>query len=356
MAEVKGEVAPGLEPVRDAFAEVLGEDPVGAALAVDLDGELVVDLWGGWRDETRELPWERDTLVHTYSVSKPFVAIALLLLVDSGMVGLDEPVAAYWPEFAAGGKAGIPVRWLLTHQAGLEVLPEPQPPEVLLDWERFCAALAAARPSWEPGTRHGEHALTFGHLVGEVARRVDGRTVGGLLREELPWLDFRIGLTDAEQERCADVVGVSPALARDDRWKRVLTNPPGVLDPSVVNGVAYRAAEVPAVNGYGTARAVARLYGALLRGELLSEGLRQKALLPQVSGVDEVVGRHLSWGLGVQVDADGFGMGGVGGSLGAASRSGRYGIGFLPAYMIDHGRADRLELVLTECLGVPPLG
>jgi CubicO group peptidase (beta-lactamase class C family) len=114
------------------------------------------------------------------------------------------------------------------------------------------AALTAARPSWEPGTRHGEHALTFGHLVGEVARRVDGRTVGGLLREELPWLDFRIGLTDAEQERCVDVVGVSSALARDARWRRVLTNPPGVLDPGVVNGVAYRAAEVPAVNGHGT--------------------------------------------------------------------------------------------------------
>ncbi len=171
-AEVKGEVAPDLAPVRDAFAEVLGEDLVGAA-------------------------------------------IALLLLVDRGMVGLDEPVAAYWPEFGAGDKAGIPVRWLLTPQAGLEVLPGPQPPEVLLDWERFCAALAAARPSWEPGTRHGEHALTFGHLVGEVARRVDGRTVGGLLRDELPWPEFRIGLTGAEQERCADVVGVSPALARD---------------------------------------------------------------------------------------------------------------------------------------------
>ena len=213
--EVKGKVAPDLEPVRDAFAEVLRTDPVGAALAVDLDGELVVDLWGGRCDAAGDLSWERDTLVHAYSVSKPFAAIALLLLVDRRLLGLDEPVAAYWPEFGAGGKADIPVRRLLTHQAGLEILPGPQPPEVLLDWERFCAALAAARPSWEPGTRHGEHALTFGHLVGEVARRVDGRTVGGLLREELPWPEFRIGLTGAEQERCADVVGVSPALARD---------------------------------------------------------------------------------------------------------------------------------------------
>lgn len=354
-ADVKGEVAPGLEPVRDAFAEVVRADPVGAALAVDLDGELVVDLWGGWRDVAGELPWERDTLVHTYSVSKPFAALALLLSVDRGMVELDEPVAAYWPEFAAGGKGDIPVRWLLTHQAGLEVLPEPEPPEVLLDWHRFCAALAAARPSWEPGTRHGEHALTFGHLVGEVARRVDGRTVGGLLRDELPWLDFKFGLTGEEQARCADVAGVSPALLTGASWERVTTNPPGVLDPSVVNGAAYRAAQVPAVNGHGTARAVARLYGAMLRGELLSEGLREEALAPQVTGVDEIIGQHLSWGLGLQVDADGFGMGGLGGSLGTASRVGRYGIGFLPAYMSDHDRADRLERVLRECLGLPPL-
>lgn len=354
-AEVEGTVAPGLEPMRDAFAGVLGADPAGAALAVDVGGELVVDLWGGPRDAARGLPWEHDTLAHSYSVTKPFAAVALLLLVDRATVGLDEPVTAYWPEFAAGGKARIPVRWLLTHQAGLEVLPGPQPPGVLLDWDHFCGALAAARPNWEPGTRHGEHALTFGHLVGEVARRADGRTVGRLLREELPWLDFRIGLTPEEQKRCAAAVGVSEALARDDRWLRVLSNPPGALDPAVVNGAAYRAAQVPAVNGHGTARAVARFYGALLRGEVLSEGLREQALSPQATGVDEVIGRRLSWGLGLQVDEDGFGMGGLGGGVGLASRTGGYGMGFLPAHMSGHGRADRLERVLRECLGVPPL-
>ena len=355
MAEVRGRVKPGLEPVWDAFAEMLSADPAGAALAVDLGGEMVVDLWGGPRDADRGLSWERGTLVHTYSVTKPFAATALLLLVDRGLVGLDDPVAAYWPEFAAEGKAGIPVRWLLTHQAGLEVLPRPQPPEVLLDWDLFCAALAAARPSWEPGTRHGEHALTFGHLVGEVVRRVDGRTVGDLLREELPWLDFRIGLTAGEQDLCAEVSGVSPALARDARWQRALANPPGVLDPDVVNGRAYRAAEVPAVNGHGTARAVARFYGALLGGELLSEGLRDQALSPQATGIDEVVGEYLSWGLGLQVDDDGFGMGGVGGAFGGASRTGGYGIGFLPAHMGDYDRVDQVEGVLRECLGVSPL-
>jgi CubicO group peptidase (beta-lactamase class C family) len=355
MVEVRGRVKAGLEPVWDAFAEMLSADPAGAALAVDLDGEMIVDLWGGARDVDRGLSWERETLVHTYSVTKPFAAMALLLLVDRGAVGLDDPVAVYWPEFAAEGKAGISIRWLLTHQAGLEVLPGPQPPEVLLDWDRFCAALAAARPSWKPGTRHGEHALTFGHLVGEVVRRVDGRTAGGLLREELSWLDFRIGLTAEEQQLCAEVSGVSPALARDARWQRALANPPGVLDPDVVNGSAYRAAEVPAVNGHGTARAVARFYGALLGGGLLSEGLRNQALSPQTTGIDEVVGEYLSWGLGLQVDEDGFGMGGVGGAFGGASRTGGYGIGFLPAHMGDHERLDRLEGVLRECLRVPPL-
>jgi CubicO group peptidase (beta-lactamase class C family) len=291
MAEVRGRVKPGLEPVWVAFAEMLSVDPAGAALAVDLDGEMIVDLWGGARDADRGLSWERGTLVHTYSVTKPFAAMALLLLVDRGAVGLDDPVVAYWPEFAAEGKAGIPVRWLLTHQAGLEVLSGPQPPEVLLDWDRFCA----------------------------------------------------------------EVSGVSPALARDARWQRALGNPPGVLDPEVVNGSAYRAAEVPAVNGHGTARAVARFYGALLGGELLSESLRNQALYPQASGIDEVVGEYLSWGLGLQVDDDGFGMGGVGGAFGGASRTGRYGISFLPAHMDDHERLDRLEEVVRECLGVPPL-
>ena len=351
--EVEGTVAPGLEPVRDAFAGVLSADPAGAALAVDVGGKLVIDLWGGQRDATRGLPWERDTLVHAYSVTKPFTAFALLLLVDRGAVGLDEPVAAYWPEFAAEGKCSIPVRWLLTHQAGLEVLPGRQPPEVLLDWERFCALLATARPSWQPGTRHGEHALTFGHLVGEVTRRADGRTPGELLRDELPWLDFRIGLTGEEQERCAEVVGISEALAQDARWLRVLSNPPGVLDPTVVNGRAYRAAQVPAVNGHGTAHAVASFYGTLLRGGLLSEELRAQALSPQATGMDVVVGQDLGWGLGLRVDEDGFGMGGIGGSIGAASRTGGYGICFLPAYMSDHTRADRLEAVLRECLGLP---
>jgi CubicO group peptidase (beta-lactamase class C family) len=291
MAEVRGRVKPGLEPVWVAFAEMLSVDPAGAALAVDLDGEMIVDLWGGARDADRGLSWERGTLVHTYSVTKPFAAMALLLLVDRGAVGLDDPVVAYWPEFAAEGKAGIPVRWLLTHQAGLEVLSGPQPPEVLLDWDRFCA----------------------------------------------------------------EVSGVSPALARDARWQRALGNPPGVLDPEVVNGSAYRAAEVPAVNGHGTARAVARFYGALLGGELLSESLRNQALYPQASGIDEVVGEYLSWGLGLQVDDDGFGMGGVGGAFGGASRTGRYGISFLPAHMDDHERLDRLEEVVRECLSVPPL-
>jgi CubicO group peptidase (beta-lactamase class C family) len=291
MAEVRGRVKPGLEPVWVAFAEMLSVDPAGAALAVDLDGEMIVDLWGGARDADRGLSWERGTLVHTYSVTKPFAAMALLLLVDRGAVGLDDPVVAYWPEFAAEGKAGIPVRWLLTHQAGLEVLSGPQPPEVLLDWDRFCA----------------------------------------------------------------EVSGVSPALARDARWQRALGNPPGVLDPEVVNGSAYRAAEVPAVNGHGTARAVARFYGALIGGELLSESLRNQALYPQASGIDEVVGEYLSWGLGLQVDDDGFGMGGVGGAFGGASRTGRYGISFLPAHMDDHERLDRLEEVVRECLSVPPL-
>ena len=354
MTEVLGTVAPGFEPVREEFARNLRErGELGAAVAAFCSGEKVVDLWGGVRDARTGAPWDEDTVVVMFSTSKGLAAMTLALAHSRGWLDFDERVAAYWPEFAAEGKCSIPVRWLLTHQAGLEVLPGRQPPEVLLDWERFCALLATARPSWQPGTRHGEHALTFGHLVGEVTRRADGRTPGELLRDELPWLDFRIGLTGEEQERCAEVVGISEALAQDARWLRVLSNPPGVLDPTVVNGRAYRAAQVPAVNGHGTARAVASFYGTLLRGGLLSEELRAQALSPQATGMDVVVGQDLGWGLGLRVDEDGFGMGGIGGSIGAASRTGGYGICFLPAYMSDHTRADRLEAVLRECLGLP---
>lgn len=367
---VGGRVEPGFEPVREAFAEVLaGQGGPGAGLAAWSDGAWVVDLWGdggagdgGAGDAAAPggRPFGPDSLVMPYSVSKPFAALALLRLVDRGLVDLDAPMQRYWPQL----RAAVTVRQVLSHQAGLVVLDQPAPTEVFYDWDRLCALLASQEPSWAPGTRHGESALFYGHLVGEVVRRVDGRRPGRFLREEVcgpHGLDFHVGLTPSQQARAVDLVGLddrfrqATGVGRTPLYAKAMGNPPGALDPEVVNAPAWRAAEVPAVNGHGTARAVAGLYVALLEGALLSPGLLAEASTAQCAGIDAVFGSPNTWGLGFGVDDDGFGMGGLGGSFGGASSDGSYAVGFVTALMGDHGRSALLENAVRECLGLDPI-
>jgi CubicO group peptidase (beta-lactamase class C family) len=354
-----GGVAPRFGTVEAAFREVVAAQPgTGASLAVWYDGEWVVDLWGGWADAARTRPWQRDTLVMPYSVSKPFAAVCVLLLVDRGLLALDEPVSSYWPEL----RTATTLRQLLAHRAGLVLLDEPLPVEAFYDWNRVCASLAAQPPAWEPGTAAGESALFYGHLLGEVVRRVDGRSLGRFLAEEVCGpldLDFHVGLGDAELGRCAELTGFGEEFrragaARPPLYARAVRNPPGAQDPAVVCSEPWRRAEVPAVNGHGTARSVAGLHAALGRGELLSEAVRRE----MVSGVEDedlVIGGPTTWGLGVALDADGFGMGGLGGSFGWWSQVGGYAIAFLTGYVGDHDRGDRVERALREVLGLPPL-
>ena len=345
----------------EAFASVIAAQPgTGAALAVCCDGRLVVDLWGGYADRDRTRPWAADTLVQPYSVSKPFVAVCALHLAGAGRLDLDAPVQRYWPEF----RAPATVRQVLSHQAGVVALDQPAPAAALLDWSWLCGLLAAQEPSWPPGTAHGESALFYGHLAGELVRRVDGRSPGRYLREEIcgpRGLDFAFGLTPAEQARTADITGLDDAFRaaglarRPGLYRRAMTNPPGALDAAVVNGAAWRAAEVPAVNGHGTARAVAGFYQALATGGLLGPGLLAEAVTPQCQGPDRVFGGELAWGLGFAVDEDGYGMGGVGGSYGGQSVTGGYSIGFVTGSAGDHDRLERVEDALRDCLGLPPL-
>jgi CubicO group peptidase (beta-lactamase class C family) len=354
-----GEVAPRFEPVEAAFREVVAAQPgTGASLAVWHDGEWVVDLWGGWADEARTRPWRSDTLVMPYSVTKPFAAVCVLLLVDRGVLALDEPVVTYWPEL----RAATTLRQLLAHRAGLVLLDEPLPTEAFFDWDRLCASLAAQPPAWEPGTAAGESALFYGHLLGEVVRRVDGRSLGRFLAEEVCGpldLDFHVGLGEAELDRVAALTGFGEefrraAEGRPPLYARAIANPPGAQDPAVVCSERWRRAEVPAVNGHGTARSVAGLHAALGRGDLLSEAVRRE----MVSGVEDedlVIGGPTTWGLGVALDPDGFGMGGLGGSFGWWSEVGGYAVAFLTGHVGDHDRGDRLEGVLRETLGLPPL-
>ena len=205
---MSGFSAAGFAPVQDAFAQVLAEQPgTGAAMAAWHDGRWVADLWGGRADAADTPRWQADSIVQPYSVSKPFAAVCLLLLVDRGVVELDAPVRRYWPEF----RPPATVRHLLSHQAGVVALDRSVPTEVFYDWDALCSMLADQEPCWAPGSSHGESALFYGHLLGEVSRRVDGRSPGRFLREEVCGplgLDFQFGLSDAEQGRAVELTGL----------------------------------------------------------------------------------------------------------------------------------------------------
>ena len=352
-----GTTAAAFTTVRDVFTAVVDEHPgTGAALAVWRGDQLVVDLWGGWRDTTRTLPWNRDTIVQPYSVSKPFVAVCVLLLAERGLIGLDEPMSAYWPGFTAPAT----VRQVLSHQAGIIGVDEPAPTALFYDWDAMCARLAAQRPHWPPGTDIGEAALVYGHLCGELVRRVDGRTPGAFLREEVAaprGLDVAFGLDPSQLSRAADLTcfdRLTPAPVTS-LHRSAMENPPGARDPAVVNGTAWRAAEIPAVNLHGTARDIARFYALLAAGDILAPASLDAMTTVQHAGVDRVVGLPLAWGLGLAVDDDGFGMGGIGGSWAGHSRRGGYSIAFVTGSMGTHDRGVRCENAVRAALDLPPL-
>lgn len=311
----------------------------------------MVDLAGGTADDSGSL-WGPGTIVNAYSVVKPLVATCLLLLVERGHVGLDDRVTRWWPALGSAGKEDLTVRQLLAHEAGLTLFDDPPTLATLLDWDATVALLEASPPEWPPGTAHAEHVVTYGHLVGEVVRRVDGRSLGGFLRDELagPWgLDYHVGLSRGLQRRAADMVDPEGTFVAP------LARPKEIADPDIVNGAAWRAAEIPAVNGHGTALALARFYAALGAGgtldgvRLLSSGLVEELTTPQLVAGDRVLGRDVAWGLGVQIDLDegGFGMGGLGGNLGWWGEE-EYAIGYATRRLGDHERVAAIDDVVRE--------
>ncbi|HET6652703.1 MAG TPA: serine hydrolase domain-containing protein [Nocardioides sp.] len=360
--DAQGSVAPGFEPVRELFADLVTPSPgTGSAFAAWHEGRWVVDLWGGYADAARTRPWRDDTLVMPYSVTKPFAAVCVALLADRGLVDLDAPMAAYWPALPGGAT----VRQVLTHTSGHVVLDEPQPVEAFYDWDLMCAALERQQPAWPPGTALGESALFYGHLLGQVVRAVDGRSLGGFLHDEVCaplGLDFHVGVPEPDLDRVADVTGFGDEFDRGKRERgglmlEALSNPPGALDPDVVNGAAWRRAEVPAVNGHGTARAVAGLFAALGEGRLLSPAMLTEVTSVQADGHDRVVNETCQWGLGVAIEpADGWGMGGVGGSFGWWSHAGQYAVAFLSGCVVsDRDRGGELENSVRAVLGMSPV-
>ena len=351
-ATVQGECESRFAAVRDAFAAnfAAGRE-VGASFAATVDGRFVVDLWGGHADAARTRPWTRDTIVNVFSTTKAMTALAAHILVDRGFLDLDAPVARYWPEFAAAGKESLPVRHLLTHQAGLAAIREPLPTAALYDWERMTGALAAESPWWPPGSMSGYHALTYGYLVGEVVRRVAGRSLGTFLRDEVTGplaADFYVGLAPGEDGRVAEMIpptaeeaaasGPRTAVDPESMLGKVMQNPPVV--PTLANHPAWRRAEIPAANGHGNARSVARVMAALACGgtldgrRLLGPETLLQATEAQWSGRDLVLGIPMRWALGFMraspvlslgPSPGAFGHGGWGGSLGIADPDARVG-------------------------------
>lgn len=296
--------------VRERFARnfELGLE-VGASFAATIDGEYVIDLWGGHANEAGTVAWEKDTITNVYSTTKVMTTLCVLILVDRGLLDLDAPVAAYWPEFSQAGKGGIPVRWLLSHSSGLSGFGEPLPLEALYDWERIVKVLERQEPWWEPGTRSGYHAVTFGYLLGELVRRVSGKTPGVFFRDEAAvplGADFHIGLPAEHEGRVAEMTKLSQILQEqvdpESIAGRTFFNPP--LTPGYSDR-AWRSAEIPGSNGHGNARSVARVgsllaCGGTLGGRFfLSKATILRAIEEQTNGVDLVLGLPIRWGLGV---------------------------------------------------------
>jgi CubicO group peptidase (beta-lactamase class C family) len=369
-----GIVASGFEPVRDAFAANFA-DPgeLGAAVAVVVDGQPVVDLWSGLADAHTERAWERDTPVLVYSATKGPTATCALLLWQRGLLDLDAPVAEVWPEFAAAGKGAVTTRHLLAHQAGLPVFDDPITFTECHDPDLVAARLAAQAPHWEPGTAHGYHPLTWGWLVGEVVRRVAGRTVGSMVADFD--LDLWIGLPPEREATVArlaagrfDLAGMSPddpgltfvaaIMDVESLTFRAFANPPGQLDVESFNAPELHQAEWPAANGIATARALATLYGELAGDRILSPATLDEASRAQVSGPDKVLAIETSFGLGFSLHSamsphpagGAFGHEGAGGSVAFADRAKGLGFAYVMNQLTASLGADRRSRRLVEAV------
>ncbi|MGN9763267.1 serine hydrolase domain-containing protein [Streptomyces sp. SD31] len=379
-AQVHGHCDPRFAAVRTAFeANFRERGELGAAVAVTVAGETVVDLWGGWADAAYSRPWERETLVNVWSTTKGPTALCAHILADRGLIDFDAPVAAYWPEFAAAGKEQILVRHLLSHRAGLSGLREPHSLQQLCDWELTTQRLAAMEPWWAPGTQSGYHAFTYGFLVGEVVRRVSGLLPGAFLEREVTGplgIDFAIGLPEKDSPRAAELVQPPVATSSEQAATFSQLTPAAlaaVANPAVgapqTNSPEWRAAEIPAANGHGTARAVAALYGIFAgRGSydghrVLSPEAAERVREGQGRCRDLVLGaglgRETEVALGLWLSGPNgsygpnpraFGHDGFGGSCGLADPEAGVSLGYVMNRMGPHIADDPRKMALLDAL------
>ena len=368
MTEVHGTCDERFTAMRDLLtANLASGADLGASVAVTLDGEPVVDLWGGWADTAKTVPWGQDTITNVWSTTKTMTALSALVLVERGQLDVHAPVAEYWPEFAQAGKQDVPVSYLLSHQVGLPDIEAAMSLEDALAWDPVVEALGRCAPLWEPGSQHGYHATTYGWLVGEVIRRISGRSVGAYFRDEVAaplGLDAWIGLPEAEEPRVAMLVGwgggsdgslidnssfdeetraaIAQIMGPESLLGRALSAPGGALSGNVWNQRAVRAAEIPAANGVADARSIARLYASCV-GEvdgirILTDTQLKQATTQLTSGPNVVLmGLDIQFGLGFMLHSslmqlggeNSFGHFGAGGSMGWADPDAELAFGYV---------------------------
>ena len=381
--EICGTCKPGFEAVRDAFEANFAEGlEVGAAAAVTLDGEFVVDIWGGDAD-TDGTPWQRDTIVNVYSTTKTMAATCMLMLADRGELDFDAPVAQYWPEFAQNGKEGVLVSHVMAHTAGV---PGFDPPlatiEQLYDLEAIADNLAAQAPWWEPGTASGYHAISQGNLQSEILYRITGRRMADWFRSEVAeplGADFWMSVPASEDHRVGALV---PPVFSGDKLtingqdvsadsiavRALLSAPMTATEPATRE---WRAAEIPAAGGFGNARSIARIHAALACGgtlngvRLMSEAGVRRALDEQTDGIDQVLMVRLRHGLGFgfqlgetfTTEPGQMFWGGWGGSLAAIDLDARLSIAYvmnrMDADLMGDMRGRRIADAVRTCLEAP---
>lgn len=366
MADIHGSYDELFTAVPTALAALLDDGDLGGAVAVFVDGEPVVDVWGGFADAGRVRAWERDTIVNVFSVTKTMTALCALVLIDRGELDPDAPVARYWPEFAAAGKQNVLVRHLLSHTAGL---PDWEGPvEEVYDWTTATARLAGQAPQWEPGTAAGYHSLTQGFLVGEVLRRITGRSVGEFFAAEVAGplgADFHLGLGPEDDRRVALTV---PPPGKDEDY--AASAPGRDATPTAAttlrvrdgNSLAWRRAQIPAASGYGNARSVALVQSLLACGgtvggvRVLSPEGCARAREVQFEGEDRVLGMPARYGLGYGLFGGALGWGGWGGALVWVDPDERLAMAYVTNQMREPAADNRgIELVMAAQDGIKGL-
>ncbi len=372
--KIEGFCEERFKSVKEAFQSNFDDNlEVGASFAVTLNGKHVVDLWGGYANAAKTKQWKKNTIVNVYSTTKVMTAICIHILIDRGLLDLDAPVAKYWPEFGQASKENLPVRYLLSHTSGLAGWDKHFRIKKLYNWDLMVELLAAQKPWWEPGTKSGYHTITFGHLLGELVRRITKKSLGTFFREEVAvplGADFHIGLPEEHDDRVADLIPPPPIdlsnfgdIDPKSVAMRSLTNP--IIDVLATKTREWRNAEIPAGNGHGNARSVSRIAAALACGgeldgvRLLSEKTIKQSIEEQSYGTDLVLNIPIRFGLGwglqskelpIGPNPNVFYWGGFGGSVIAVDLDAKLSICYVMNKMVSTLTGDPRSEKLIEAL------